>query len=78
MTCEARWSNAHELQFTRGFDSQGAAYLSLVLYCSHSAEERAGPDAGSCLMCDRRTIHQHAHECVICGHKPTPNVFSAS
>jgi hypothetical protein len=68
VTCEQCWIDAYELQYSRGFDSQGAAYLSIILYCNHKAEERAGADAEGCPMCARRTIHQHGRECVTCGY----------
>jgi len=32
-------------------------------------EQQAGEEAGTCPKCNRRTMHQHAHVCTICGHR---------
>lgn len=32
-----------------------------------SPEEQAGEYATLCVYCDRRTVHQHAHVCMVCG-----------
>lgn len=33
-------------------------------------EEQAGPDAGDCPKCNRKTVHQFAHVCMICDWRP--------
>lgn len=35
-------------------------------------EEQAGPDAGDCPACGRRTLHQHCAVCMACGYDPHP------
>jgi hypothetical protein len=30
-------------------------------------EEQAGPEATECPRCQRRTVHQYAKQCTICG-----------
>jgi len=33
-------------------------------------EEQAGDDATNCPTCKRRTVHQYAHVCTLCGYRP--------
>ena len=33
-------------------------------------EEQAGPESEVCPECNRKTVHQYCHYCVICGTRP--------
>ncbi len=36
---------------------------------SCTPEQQAGDDATDCPTCKRKTIHQYAHVCMICGYR---------
>jgi hypothetical protein len=60
--CEKCWSDAH------GADDKAAEYARLIRERTGeracTAEQQAGPDAGICPACGRRTAHQHTGECM--------------
>jgi len=39
-------------------------YAELVKQRRCTPEEQAGPDAGACYVCGRKTMHQHCHVCM--------------
>jgi len=45
-------------------DDSVALYRRLVETNSCTPEEQAGPDAGVCPACQRKTLHQICHECM--------------
>jgi hypothetical protein len=55
--CEKCWADA-------GGEADRYAELIKKRYCT--AEEQAGPDAGTCPRCQRKTAHQHTGE-LMCG-----------
>ena len=62
-TCEKCWSDAH---------GSAEAYEQILRERDESGnpctpEEQAGPDAGWCVRCQRRTRHQWTAECMACG-----------
>ena len=54
------------------YDDHAAKYLELVAEREASGactpEQQAGEDAFRCPKCKRRTLHQHCHICMACGH----------
>lgn len=63
--CEKCWRDAH-----RGPDySVAEEYARLIRERNDhpcTPEEQAGPDATRCPKCNRMTVHQYAHVCVLC------------
>ncbi len=59
-TCEKCWRDS-------GGDVDQYAYLVNKNECT--PEEQAGEDAVMCPKCNRFTMHQHCHFCVICGNR---------
>lgn len=57
-SCEKCWKDA-------GGDY--ARYMELLSYRNCTPEEQAGEHAYTCSACDRKTIHQHTNQCVVCG-----------
>ena len=62
--CEKCWVAAHTLAASRQ-TSVAAAYSELADE-KHpcTPEEQAGPGAKICVCCGRKTLHQHAGECM--------------
>lgn len=67
-SCEKCWSDSAVAREVYG-DSE--AYRRLVSERQCSPEDQAGPDATMCPRCNRRTVHQHAHVCMVgfCGYE---------
>lgn len=64
-TCEKCWSDAHRgPQFSVA--DEYARLLKLRANHPCTPEEQAGPDAGICPDCGRRTAHQYTSECMAC------------
>jgi len=61
--CEKCWA------LSRGSPDR---YEELLTERMCSPEEQAGPDAGLCEDCERRTVHQYAGVCMLCGRVPDP------
>jgi len=62
--CERCW--------TRAYDPQGGQverYAELIKNETCTPEQQAGEHATTCPRCDRRTVHQHARACMMCGWK---------
>lgn len=65
-SCEKCWSDAH--RFYRGA-AESDGYTALLAQRKDTPctpEEQAGPEAGTCQKCDRKTMHQHTGE-AMCG-----------
>ena len=56
--CEKCWKLA---------DGRLDAYNLLIKTKKCTPEEQAGKDATDCPICVRRTVHQYAKFCVVCG-----------
>jgi len=56
--CERCWAEA---------GGNAGEYRRLLSLRSCTPEQQAGPDAGLCLHCGRRTRHQHTGECMVHG-----------
>lgn len=56
--CEACWRTA-------GGDPD--YYRTLLRERNCTPEDQAGPEATVCVLCGRRTVHQHTGECMFCG-----------
>jgi len=54
-SCEKCWSDA---------GGNPDRYAELVKQRKCTPEEQAGPDAGACYACGRKTMHQHCHVCM--------------
>lgn len=66
-TCEKCWTDAHRDPYADSI----AEYQRLCNSRTCTPEEQAGPDAGLCARCCRRTLHQHCGICMRCGFDPT-------
>ncbi|GJM43467.1 MAG: hypothetical protein DHS20C21_03090 [Gemmatimonadota bacterium] len=60
-SCERCWA------MSRGHKDPEEEYRRLLLVNDCTSEQQAGPDAGLCLVCDNRTVHQHTGQCISCG-----------
>ena len=58
--CEKCWEDAG------GYADR---YYALVKSRECTPEQQAGTEAGRCLECGRKTVHQPTHACVVCGRK---------
>ena len=72
-SCEKCWADAYVRSLCAG-TNQASEYLDLVEERGKAGEvctpeQQAGPDAGLCTACDRRTRHQHTGQCMVCGSK---------
>ena len=73
-SCEKCWVDAYRLEQSENLD-QPSAYQLLVKTRDASGhtctpEQQAGPDAGICATCGRRTIHQHVRDwCMACNER---------
>jgi hypothetical protein len=68
-TCEKCWKDAQDRAFNNQEKNVPEHYHDLIgeRYNSPcSAEEQAGDNASFCNRCERLTIHQHTHKCVLC------------
>ena len=70
-SCEKCWARASAEAKERG-GHQADIYCKLVETEHCTPEEQAGPDATRCPDCHRKTVHQHAKVCVICGRIEEP------
>ena len=62
--CEKCWANAYDPH-----ENQSERYLQLVAVENCTPEEQAGTDAEVCAFCKRKTMHQYAKVCMVCGGK---------
>jgi len=62
-SCERCWSDS------RHADDSQAEYQRLLDERDCTPEQQAGPDAAVCPTCDRSTVHQYAHVCMVCGFR---------
>jgi hypothetical protein len=60
-SCEKCWADS-----LGPFGDQVDRYHRLIKERNCTPEEQAGPDAGWCDKCERKTIHQNAKVCTIC------------
>ena len=62
-SCEKCWrdANGDPEEYSRLFDERSGTPC--------TPEEQAGPDAMKCEVCNRFTVHQYAHVCVLCAHR---------
>lgn len=60
-TCEKCWADSQG-----PYDDATQRYKDLLSERKCTPEEQAGPDAGECPMCKRKTLHQHTGE-PMCG-----------
>ena len=56
-SCEKCWSESENTD----------QYHELLKIRKCTPEEQAGEESGFCPVCERKTIHQYAKSCVICG-----------
>jgi len=70
-SCERCWADAH-----KGYADPIEQYHRLITTRTCTPEQQAGPDAGVCPKCERKTMHQHCNVCMACGYDPleTPEV----
>lgn len=69
-SCEKCWDDAFMRNLGNG-KGQTKNYQELVEERKDNPctpEEQAGDDALECSACKRKTVHQHAKVCTICGH----------
>ena len=71
--CEKCWRDSRSADGRTGHD----AYTRLLAERQPhpcTPEEQAGPDAGFCSACGRKTIHQYARDwCMACNEQRTEN-----
>ena len=68
-SCEKCWSDSYQRAITDTSKNQTEHYISFLEERYNSpctAEEQAGEDRSYCNRCERWTVHQHTHQCVIC------------
>jgi hypothetical protein len=68
-SCEKCWGDAYMRTLSNPMKSQHEHYIDLLeerYNTPCTAEEQAGNDAEFCPKCERNTVHQHTHKCVIC------------
>lgn len=67
-SCEKCWSDAHRDPY-----NVAEEYGKLMDERENNPctpEEQAGPDAGWCSTCGRKTLHQHVKDfCTVCGRQ---------
>lgn len=65
-SCERCWADAHTPD---PYKSVAEEYARLVQERNGACtpEQQAGQEARKCLECQRWTVHQHAHVCMVCG-----------
>ncbi len=61
-SCEKCWADS-------GGDTE--LYRRLLSTRECTFEEQAGPDAGWCPICTKKTLHQHTKICTLCGNPST-------
>ena len=66
--CEKCWRDAG------GNPSEYERLLVLRKGNNCTPEQQAGDDAADCPTCKRKTIHQYAHVCMICGYRANNGV----
>lgn len=65
-SCEKCWADSYT--YTYGTpESRIECYQRLVKERDCTPEEQAGPDAGICPKCKKKSVHQMTHECMNCG-----------
>ena len=65
-SCEKCWADSYTI--TYGADeSRIEKYQQLIKERSCTPEEQAGIDAGTCLKCERKAVHQITGDCMNCG-----------
>jgi hypothetical protein len=69
-SCEKCWHDAHTGDPYRSVADEYARLIEERRDNPCTPEEQAGEDAERCPKCERMTVHQHVHVCVICGAKP--------
>jgi hypothetical protein len=69
--CEKCWRDAHRgPQFSVADEYQRLIEERRDNPCT--PEQQAGPDATECPVCNRKTVHQHCHICMVCGLDTAP------
>ncbi|GIV43937.1 MAG: hypothetical protein KatS3mg035_1060 [Bacteroidia bacterium] len=71
-SCEKCWSDAYMRTLSDPMKSQYEHYVDLIKERYNkpcNAEQQAGDYAVLCPKCNRYTVHQFAHKCVICGYE---------
>lgn len=69
-SCEKCWSDSYMRIHGDPMKSQTEHYHELLKERKEkpcTREQQAGEDAEVCPTCDRKTVHQYAKTCVICG-----------
>lgn len=66
-SCEKCWNEANRNSLFGLVNSMPEEYSRLIKINKCTPEEQAGEDATTCDICDRKTVHQYARICMICG-----------
>lgn len=65
-SCERCWADAYGDPYKNHQEEYHRLLKERVGSLTCTPEERAGPDATECAVCETYTVHQHCHICVIC------------
>lgn len=71
-SCEKCWNDSFSRSYEHPYKGQTEHYHDLINERKDNPctpEEQAGDDAKECPKCKRKTVHQHAKVCTICGYK---------
>ena len=65
-SCEKCWADSFTMTYGTGED-RIEKYQQLIKERNCTSEEQAGPDAGICHKCKRKTVHQFVGVCMVPG-----------